>query len=89
MKTTLNLLEAEIARAESVVAAADGEYKRHAPTIDNHRGQLLAYTKVKHFLENEEITPQGTLILERKLTADFPWLFVAIFIFLTFINFNA
>lgn len=67
-------LNAEIARAEAVVASANGNYKLHEPTIDNHRGQLIAYSKVKSLLEHEEQTPNTPIRIEKhhKITITWP-----------------
>jgi len=70
MKSTL---ESELARAEAVVASDNGEYKRHTPTIDNHRGQVMALKKALFLLEMEKIYPPGPLKITRDYRVTISW----------------
>ena len=55
MSNLSNYLESELARAEAVVIDADkGDKKLHEPTVENHRGQVLALKKALFYAESEE-----------------------------------
>ena len=77
----------EIARAEAVIASASGNFKQHEPTIENHRGQLLAFRKIGHILDHEEIMSSEPIRIERdpKISVSWPCLvvfYITIFLFL-------
>jgi hypothetical protein len=60
-------LERELARAEAVVQSDNGTRKLHQPTIDNHRGQVVALRKALALLEIEETYPPGPIELKKQI----------------------
>ena len=58
------LLRNELARAEAVVASETNDKKQHTPTIDNHRGQVMALQKALAWLEMEKPVVR-TVIVEK------------------------
>ena len=57
-------LQNELARAEAVVASETDNKKQHTPTIDNHRGQVIALQKALAWLEMDEPVIR-TVIVEK------------------------
>jgi len=58
-------LQNELARAEAVVASETDNTKQHTPTIDNHRGQVMALQKALAWLEMDK-PKVVTVIVEKK-----------------------
>ena len=72
-KAIFRHLEAELMRAEAVVQSDNGNKKQHQPTIDNHRGQIIALRKALAFLEMDETTPPGPVELNRNVNVTVSW----------------
>lgn len=85
-----SLIEKELARAEAVLFDAEnGKKALHGPTVDNHKGQRIAYRKVLSYLELEKITPPIRFEISRTLHMNltWPWLaFAAICIIIWYIK---
>lgn len=79
-KTLRNLIEREIALAETAIASDCDDKKQYEPMIENHRGQWLAYSKVGAILDCEEIAPCVPIRIEKniKFTATWPAVFLTI-----------
>ncbi len=76
LKQILNL---DLARAESIILAGEtGKKKVHGPTIDNFKGQALAYKRVLALLAIQEVTPRGPLEINNSYTFTIPWKSLAI-----------
>lgn len=71
-------LEQDLARAEAVILADEGTKKLHGPTVDNFRGQALAYKRALALLEMEKITPPGPVEIHRTYTVNIPGIVVAL-----------
>lgn len=72
-KAIYRQLEAELARAEAVVLSDTKIRKQHAPTIDNHRGQIIALRKALALLEMEETRPPGPIEVKRTINITISW----------------
>ena len=66
-------LASDLARAEAVVHAASGTKKLHEPTIDIHRGQVLALKKALFLLEMEKVHPPGPSNITKDYTVTVSW----------------
>jgi hypothetical protein len=66
-------LESDLARAEAVVHAASGSKKLHEPTIDIHRGQVLALKKALFLLEMQTVHPPGPSNITKDYTVTVSW----------------
>lgn len=68
----VDLLKAELARADSIIhESGQSNKKPHGPTIDNFKGQSMAYRKAITWLEMEKITPRGPLVFHHNFAI--PW----------------
>jgi len=66
-------LESDLARAEAVVHAASGSHKLHEPTVDIHRGQVLALKKALFLLEMEKAHPPGPIEINKDYQVTVSW----------------
>jgi len=71
-------LQQDLARAEAVILAANGKKRLHGPTVDNFRGQAIAYKRALALLEMEKITPPGPVEIHRTYTINIPGIVVAL-----------
>lgn len=81
-KAIFRQLESDLARAEAVVHAASGSRKLHEPTVDIHRGQILALKKALALLEIQQTNPPGPINITKDYTVTVSWR--AFFLILTF-----
>jgi hypothetical protein len=77
----LQQLDIELARAEAVViAASDPCKKAHEPTVENHRGQILALRKAIALFEMRQHIGPVYVTKEIKITAAWPFVFFMVFV---------
>ena len=71
-----NIIEQDLARAESVILDSEGDKRLHGPTVDNFKGQAMAYKKVLSWLEmDEKYVP---IEINKRITVTIPWAVFAI-----------
>jgi len=74
LKTVLNWIDCEVARAEAVVRADEGPQKLHQPTVEHHKGQIVALRKARAFLQMQENNPPGPIEpLKKDYTVTVSW----------------
>lgn len=70
------LLEIELARAESIVKQNENsKKKRHQPTIENHKGQAIALRKALSWLEAERLYVRDPVEIKSYLTISWGFIF--------------
>ena len=73
-ETVKRCIAAEAARAEFVVSQAEHtNYAPHEPTVENHRGQLIALKKIGTLLDSDEVTSGPIYKLERTYAFVISW----------------
>jgi hypothetical protein len=63
----------EIARAQAIVNAGSKKHKLHEPTIENHRGQLLAYRKIDAMIEGDKIVHREPIKIQKNIRITITW----------------
>jgi len=70
------LLEIELARAESIVNESQkGKRRRHEPTIENHRGQVIALRKALSWIAADSVYVRTPIEVKSNLTISWAWIF--------------
>jgi hypothetical protein len=78
--TIKEILENELARAEAIVGQAEKEKrrKRHQPTIDIHKGQIIAFRKVLSWLDIDTQYVRTPIEIKSYLTISWPLVFFTV-----------